>query len=518
PLPADARSADDAWFRVTAGGQYGWAARTVLDVPAPADRLPVYAPQSNPAPMQTFFLRTGAGTPVCAEAPDALIVQGPRGMAVDFTVNGADLRIGSTAVLRTIPLNSPYGARLPPDLANYISGFLEISVLDGEVIIEPESADPLIITANETTSICLDLPQNLGIDGQPNDQPVTDLCGGWEEPGPISDALRQSLRLIDDYPLIYPIPVFDDPTPTPLPPTSTPVPPTDTPVPPTNTPVPPTDTPVPPTDTSVPPTSTPVPPTDTPVPPTDTPVPPTATLEDLSVDISLSVAEIIEPPFRELHAYQVVYEVVNASATLPAYNVVVTDLMPTNSTFSTYAGPGSYSPSTDTLTLGSVAPGTTLSLTIDFIFDSAIAGTTQNSSAALTADNDNTPGNNDAPISFYINSQADLGVTITPSTLSPAVGVPFTVQVDVTNYHPSQTVINIIVPCSVPSGLTINSGGGPWSIPSLGPGVTVTFTLDLTATPPTAGVPQTITVGPPLAPNDDSISANNIASTTVTPF
>ncbi len=629
-LPADARSEDDAWFRVTYNGQYGWAARTVLDVPAPAARLPVYSPQTYPAPMQTFFLRTGAGSPICDEAPDALIVQGPRGMTVDFTVNGANLRIGSTVVLRTLPLNSPPGDGLPPDPPDDISGFLQISVLDGEVIIEPESDDPIVIEENETTLTCLDRPQNLGIDGQPNDQLVTDRCGGWDDPAPLPDALRQSLRLLDDYPLDYPIPVFDDPTPTPEPPTATSVPPTATSVPPTATPEPPTATPVPPTVTSVPPTATPVTPVNTPTPtatttasltaqdlgvavtapasvagtnvtytvtasnldsdPVDdiivTLTPPagltfvssssplignlwhvgslpgggsqtltvtyfiplaevgipqtlSAAISSISnidsnpandsdsatttpatgVDIGLAVDDFSEPPFRELDSYWIRYEVVNASATDDALNVVITDLLPTNTTFSAYTGPGVYSPATDTLTLGSVAPGSALLLRFDFTFDGAIAGTTQSSSATLTADNDITPGNNEAPASFIINTQADLSVTIAPSTLSPVVGVPFTVQIDVTNNDAAHTVNDIEVPCTVPPGLTINSGGCPWTIPSLGPGGTATFTLDLTANPPTTGIPQTISAGPLYAfTNDDSISGNDTASTSVTPL
>lgn len=616
PLAADARSEDDAWFRVTYADRYGWAARTVLDIPAPAARLPVYSPQTNPSPMQTFFLRTGAGSPACDEAPDALIVQGPRGMTIDFTVNGANLRIGSTVVLRTLPLNSPPGERLPADLTDYISGFLQISVLDGQVIVEPESDDPLIIEENETSLACLDLPQNLGVDGQPNDQLVTDRCGGWQEPAPLPDALRQSLRLLDNYPLIYPISVFDDPPATATPSTEPPQPPTMTPIPPVETPAPPTATPMPPVDTPSPTPTTPISLTEqdvsvtvtttasvagtnvaytvvasnpgpdsvdnlivtlTPpagltfvsssvplsgnlwnigslpgggsqtltltyfIPLAQAGIPQTlsATISSVSnndtnpandtssatttpvapVDIGLAVHNLSEPPFRELDPYWIRYEVVNASATTTALNVVITDLLPTNTTFISYTGPGVYSPATDTLTLGSVAPGSTLLLRFDFIFNSAIAGTTQSSDATLTADNDSTPGNNHAPLSFDINTQADLSVSITPSTLSPVVGVPFVVQIDVTNNHPLHTVSAIDILCSVPAGLTVNSGGCPWTIPSLGPGGTATFTLNLTATLPTIGIPQTITAGPLYAlTNDDSISGNDTASTSVTPM
>ncbi|MFQ3567804.1 MAG: hypothetical protein SNJ59_12490 [Aggregatilineales bacterium] len=63
------------------------------------------ADASDPAtqtPMQAFTLSTGIGAPQCREVPPStLTIQAPRGITVDLTVNGAEIRIGSTAVIHT---------------------------------------------------------------------------------------------------------------------------------------------------------------------------------------------------------------------------------------------------------------------------------------------------------------------------------------------------------------------------------------------------------------------------------
>lgn len=53
------------------------------------------------APMQAITLSTGLGQPACENVPpSSVIVQGPRGLTVDLTVNGANFRLSSTAVFR----------------------------------------------------------------------------------------------------------------------------------------------------------------------------------------------------------------------------------------------------------------------------------------------------------------------------------------------------------------------------------------------------------------------------------
>ncbi|MDL1902209.1 SH3 domain-containing protein, partial [Anaerolineae bacterium CFX9] len=232
-LTADARSTDGVWFRVAVDGQYGWASRDTLQIPAPAERLPAYDVSASRTPMQAFYLRTGAGSPVCGDAPDALVVQGPQGFTVDLTVNGADIRVGSTVVLRTLGRNDQTDEEFFELLRNApdeISDFLQITVLDGEVVINPDSDDPTIVPAGETTIACLDAPQNLGIDGVANDQNVTDACGGWQPPQPIPPPQLESLTQLNQVELLYPIAVeTSTPTETPSPtPTTTGLLPTNT--------------------------------------------------------------------------------------------------------------------------------------------------------------------------------------------------------------------------------------------------------------------------------------------------
>lgn len=53
-------------------------------------------------PMQAFYFNSGVGSPDCQEAPDGILVQTPEGVAeVSFTVNGADVTLGSTAFFQT---------------------------------------------------------------------------------------------------------------------------------------------------------------------------------------------------------------------------------------------------------------------------------------------------------------------------------------------------------------------------------------------------------------------------------
>ncbi len=55
-----------------------------------------------PAPMQAFYLTTGLGQAPCQEAPrDGLLIQAPGETTVHFLINGVEVEVGSTALLRT---------------------------------------------------------------------------------------------------------------------------------------------------------------------------------------------------------------------------------------------------------------------------------------------------------------------------------------------------------------------------------------------------------------------------------
>lgn len=141
-LPADGLSADQQWFRVVFQERsVGWIFRDLVTVEGDPETLPVFTEEAR-TPMQAFYFKTGIGTPTCTESPAALIVQGPDNVTVDISANGADIRIGSTVMLRTTEDN-----------------IMEITTLNGEV-----SADGINIPEGFTVDVPL-TENGLDIDG-----------------------------------------------------------------------------------------------------------------------------------------------------------------------------------------------------------------------------------------------------------------------------------------------------------------------------------------------------------------
>jgi hypothetical protein len=217
-LLADARSGE--YLRVTAGEQFGWIRTDQTSAAADAlNVLPEFTQGESFTPMQAFYLRTSIGEPVCAQAPSALVVQGPEGLRVDIQANGADINLGSTIILRTYTVDEAERAGLYLFNGLDVGGLLELSVIDGRVIVRQEDGTPVTIQTGEQAFICLDKPDDLGVDGRDNDQPITYACGGWTIPSRIPETLRDEFSLVDDYPLLYPVDILT-PTPT-MPPSAT---------------------------------------------------------------------------------------------------------------------------------------------------------------------------------------------------------------------------------------------------------------------------------------------------------
>lgn len=157
---ADGRSTDNQWLRVVYRNRPAWINRTVLEENSEVESLPVLTPELRTA-MQAFYLRTGIGRPACEEAPgDSLMVQGPEGVEIELSINGADIRIGSTVAFRNIAEN-----------------VLEGIVLDGKMTIPGQGidGDDIIIRQGYRTTFCLDEAQDRGLDGESNDRQVTCL-------------------------------------------------------------------------------------------------------------------------------------------------------------------------------------------------------------------------------------------------------------------------------------------------------------------------------------------------------
>jgi hypothetical protein len=99
-LPADATSPDKEWLRVVSDTTVGWVNKGVVGVESnAADLLPVLTRDSR-TPMQSFYLTSTLGDVNCNQAPPLVVVQGPEGVSVDLTVNGVNISMASTLVLR----------------------------------------------------------------------------------------------------------------------------------------------------------------------------------------------------------------------------------------------------------------------------------------------------------------------------------------------------------------------------------------------------------------------------------
>jgi len=138
-LVADGLDESGAWLRVVWQNRIGWVPlRLIEENPTVAD-LPTWEPDMR-APMQAFYLQTGIGQG-CVDAPtDALLIQGPDDLEVDLTVNGANIRVGSTVLLTT------------PDPQT-----MEIGVIDGQVTVLDENYEPTdtVIRSGQRSTTCI---------------------------------------------------------------------------------------------------------------------------------------------------------------------------------------------------------------------------------------------------------------------------------------------------------------------------------------------------------------------------
>lgn len=187
-LQADGIDETGTWLRIVYAERAAWINAVVLQ-PAEFAALPVLDETAR-TPMQSFYLRTGIGEPACVEAPrDGLIVQGPQNVKLDFTVNGANVRIGSTVVFNTPDANT-----------------LQISVLDGEAVVigGAENGGDVVVRAGYKTTACLGEADDLGLDGEANDRVVG--CGFTS---PVRDTNQTqdycSLQTLQSDMLYYPV-------------------------------------------------------------------------------------------------------------------------------------------------------------------------------------------------------------------------------------------------------------------------------------------------------------------------
>lgn len=164
-VDADAISEDGASIRLNLEGTAGWIDRQAVSPNPTLDRLPQVKFNTD-SPMQSFYFRTRTGGDLaCAQTPSVLVIQSPQGLKVNLTANGADIEMGSLITLQVLPDERT----------------MQLTTLDGEAILNKGEPDEVRVPAGSTTTHCLAEPQDLGIDGQANDQILGDVCA-WEQP------------------------------------------------------------------------------------------------------------------------------------------------------------------------------------------------------------------------------------------------------------------------------------------------------------------------------------------------
>ncbi|MBX3082354.1 MAG: hypothetical protein KF716_12030 [Anaerolineae bacterium] len=141
--------------------------------------------------LQAFYLRTGVGQPGCAEMPrNGVLLESPTGEKVTMTVNGVDLKIGSTVYLFA---DAPEGEKNPTLWVHTLQGSVEMTS-DGVTVVIPagkqscvplrddDQSDPALAENGppcQPTDLDTDVTKNLPLDvltevseGQPTPIPT----------------------------------------------------------------------------------------------------------------------------------------------------------------------------------------------------------------------------------------------------------------------------------------------------------------------------------------------------------
>lgn len=173
-VQADGISENGNWLRIIFDERPGWVFADLVtgDI---AD-LPVVE-AIHAGRMQSFHLTTGIGTVGCVDAPDALLVQGIEDFEIEFVVNGANIRIGSTAILEL----------LTPEV-------MQISMIDGTGWV-----DDLRIPAGWKAQIEIDPDGGSGENNDIDNLPQTD--GQWTTCTPLDDNDLARIDALTNFPV-----------------------------------------------------------------------------------------------------------------------------------------------------------------------------------------------------------------------------------------------------------------------------------------------------------------------------
>jgi hypothetical protein len=169
------RNIDGNWLY----SAHGWVETPLADINC-VNQLPVMGTNNfvPRAPMQSFVVQINEEAH-CQSAPSGLLIQTPAGMVGNVRINNVDVRIGSTAFVRT----TDNGASLA------------ISNLEGEVIVRSQDHLQAVPVGSETHVVLDEEGQAAGVPGPP--QRLTDL--GVNLPPQTVDLLpERTFRITDD--------------------------------------------------------------------------------------------------------------------------------------------------------------------------------------------------------------------------------------------------------------------------------------------------------------------------------
>lgn len=163
-LLADALSGDRAWLRVLFEDKPAWVSRDLVGTEGDLNTLPALSANSL-SPMQKFTFQVVGDLSECSNN-NMVVIQGPENITVSLNINGAEIRLSSTMVLRITSENK-----------------MQVIVLSGAAYI-----GNLSIPAGFTVSA------PLSPDGK-------SLAGAWENLQPLNSAQLEQLQFLGALPV-----------------------------------------------------------------------------------------------------------------------------------------------------------------------------------------------------------------------------------------------------------------------------------------------------------------------------
>ena len=213
---------------------------------------------------------------------------------------------------------------------------------------------------------------------------------------------------------------------------------------------------------------------------------------DTSVQVAADLGIVKQGPANPVPGQDATYTLtVTNNGPGAATGVVVTDALPSGTTFVSATAGGTVSGGTVTWNVGNLAANATASLQLVVRVGPALTGSLANTATVTAAQTDTVAANNSSTATGTLTPSADLSVTKTADVQSATVGDTVTYTIGVKNDGPSDAA-SVVVTDTPPTGLTFISAtqGGAvqgsnvvWTIPTIAAGATatvsVTFTVDV---------------------------------------